>query len=101
MKSLDERTGAFLIRIWEERRDLPEAPRVWRGSIFNVQTGDLTYFTSLREVCGYLEDETGMAGAAAPDVHSTIHPANLPPSPGSPRRVDGPAGDRPTDEDRS
>jgi hypothetical protein len=95
MNSFDERTGSFLVRIWEERRDLPDAPRVWRGSIVNVQTGDLTYFSTLLEVCRYLEQETGMAGSAEPDLRPPVRalPGSSPA--GREGATDGRAGDRP------
>lgn len=93
MDSLDERTGSFLLRIWEERRDLPDAPRVWRGSIANVQTGDLTYFSTLPEVCRYLEREMGMAAPAEPDLRSVARlAAEAAPAAGVDGRT-GPAGE--------
>ena len=33
MSSLDERSHTFVVRIWEERRDVADAPSTWRGRV--------------------------------------------------------------------
>lgn len=52
---LDQRTFAFIVKIWWERRDVEQAAPVWRGSIEDVQSGRRVYFRSLHELCQYLE----------------------------------------------
>ena len=73
MKPLDERSFAFYVKIWEERRDIVGADAVWRGSVDDVGGGDRLYFASLRELCAYLEHRSGMIGAPqAQQVESLI-----------------------------
>ena len=66
MKPLGERSYAFVVNIWEERRDIPGAPPTWRGSVNNVQNGTRIYFSTLREVCEYLGQQSGMCDGESP-----------------------------------
>ena len=52
---IDQRTFAFIVKIWWERRDVEQAAPVWRGSVEDVQSGRRVYFGSLPELCAYLE----------------------------------------------
>lgn len=61
MRPIDERTFTYVVKIWEERRDVAGAERTWRGSVDNVQTGDRLYFGTLLELSDYLRRESGMA----------------------------------------
>jgi hypothetical protein len=61
----DERRHSFVVRIWEERRDIPDAERTWRGSVDVVHTGTRAYFASIDELCAYLHQESGMGVASA------------------------------------
>ncbi len=60
MKPLDGRTCSFVVKIWEERRDLVEAEPVWRVSVDHVQGHARAYFSSLAELCAYLQAQSGM-----------------------------------------
>ena len=59
MSSLDERSHTFVVRIWEERRDLPEAVPTWRGRVDEVRTGVRRYFNSLDDLVAYLSSHSG------------------------------------------
>ncbi len=63
MSSLDERSHTFVVRIWEERRDVDDAPTTWRGRVDEVRTGVRRYFTTLEDLVTYLSSQSGMAGA--------------------------------------
>lgn len=52
--SLDEQSHAFVVKIWHERRDVPGAELVWRGSVDDVRGGPRVYFNSLVTLCNYL-----------------------------------------------
>lgn len=60
MRPIDERSFTYVVKIWEERRDLVGAEPTWRGSVDNVQTGVRVYFGTLIELSDYLFRECGM-----------------------------------------
>ena len=60
MKSLDERSHTFVIRIWQERRDVSDAPPIWRGRVDDVRAGSRAYFTSLQQLMEYLSGRSMM-----------------------------------------
>jgi hypothetical protein len=62
MSSLDERSHTFVVRIWEERRDVEDAPTTWRGRVDDVRTGVRRYFTRLEDLVAYMSQQSGMAG---------------------------------------
>ncbi|MBV9582299.1 MAG: hypothetical protein JO057_27255 [Chloroflexi bacterium] len=62
MSSLDERSHTFVVRIWEERRDVADAVPTWRGRVDDVRTGVRKYFTTLEDLVSYLSHESGMVG---------------------------------------
>ncbi len=62
MSSLDERSHTFVVRIWEERRDVPGAPSTWRGRVDDVRSGARRYFTTLEDLVAYLSSQSGMDG---------------------------------------
>ena len=64
MSSLDERSHTFVVRIWEERRDLANATPTWRGRVDEVRTGARRYFTTLEDLMTYLSNQSGMVAPA-------------------------------------
>jgi hypothetical protein len=70
MKSLDERTHTFVVRIWQERHDLGESTPTWRARVDDIRTGSRTYFTSLEQLLHYLSGRTEANG----DVDDTTLP---------------------------
>ena len=62
MSSLDERSHTFVVRIWEERRDVADALPTWRGRVDDVRTGARRYFTTLDDLVAYLSQQSGMEG---------------------------------------
>jgi hypothetical protein len=62
MSSLDERSHTFVVRIWEERRDVADALPTWRGRVDDVRTGVRRYFTTLDDLVEYLSHQSGMVG---------------------------------------
>jgi hypothetical protein len=67
MSSLDERSHTFVVRIWEERRDVADALPTWRGRVDDVRTGVRRYFTTLDDLVNYLSQESGMGGGPGPE----------------------------------
>jgi hypothetical protein len=62
MSTLDERSHTFVVRIWEERRDVDGAPTTWRGRVDDVRTGARRYFARLEDMVAYLSQQSGMDG---------------------------------------
>lgn len=62
MSTLDERSHTYVVRIWEERRDVADAVPTWRGRVDDVRTGVRRYFTTLDDLVEYLSHQSGMAG---------------------------------------
>ncbi len=58
----DARSHAFVVRIWEERREIADAPAIWRGSVCDVRGGTPLYFSTLPALCSYLAGQTGITG---------------------------------------
>lgn len=50
MTHLDDRTLVFIIRIWLERRELDQAPPIWRGMVEHLETGQRRYIKDLAEI---------------------------------------------------
>ena len=59
MRSLDERSQTFVVRIWQERRDVAGALPMWRGRVDDVKLGSRAYFTSLQQLMEYLSGKSG------------------------------------------
>jgi hypothetical protein len=68
MSTLDERSHTFVVRIWEERRDVADAPSTWRGRVDEVRTGVRRYFTTLEDLVTYLSSQSGMDGNGAEPI---------------------------------
>lgn len=51
---LGDRTLVFVIRIWQEPREIDDAAAGWRGSIEALQDGRRRYFTRLEEIPAFL-----------------------------------------------
>jgi hypothetical protein len=60
VKPIDERSFAFVVKVWQERRDIDGAAPTWRGSLDDVQSGDRVYFDTLSELCEQLRAHAGL-----------------------------------------
>jgi hypothetical protein len=65
MMPADEQSHAFVVRIWEERRDIPGASPIWRGVVSDARSGARIYFDTLPALCAFLARQTGIDGLAA------------------------------------
>lgn len=54
MTLLGDRTLVFVIRIWQEPREIDDAAPGWRGSIEAIQDGKRRYFTRLEDIPPFL-----------------------------------------------
>ena len=51
---LEDRTSAFIVRVWIEQREVADAPVTWRGSIEHVASGQGRYVTMLDEIAEFI-----------------------------------------------
>lgn len=76
MTYFEAEAHSFVLRIWREHRDDPDAPAEWRGWIEHVQSEQRYYFRNLSEipdiVAGYVSDATGITE----QVFMPIQPKN-------------------------
>jgi len=64
MTSRDDRNLSFLVKIWQERREIAGAVPQWRGSVSDIGRGTPAhYFDSSTELVRYLEQRSGIAPA--------------------------------------
>jgi putative component of toxin-antitoxin plasmid stabilization module len=50
VKSADETTHAFIVRIWVEHGLRKDAEPIWRGVIEHVGSGERAYFDKLEQI---------------------------------------------------
>ena len=61
MKSTEETTHAFIVRIWLEHQDIKDQEPIWRGVIEHVEIVDVgdekpVYFNDLDKMSSYLSE---------------------------------------------
>lgn len=54
MDYLKESDHAFIIRIWQENRDIPNALPRWRGVIQHVMSGDQKVINKLDDILDFI-----------------------------------------------
>lgn len=52
---LEDRTSAFIVRVWIEQREVASAPVTWRGSIEHVESGESRYLTDLGDLARFIQ----------------------------------------------
>jgi len=64
-------TYLFVLRIWFETREMPDAAPLWRVSVRNTASGEIRYFDTAEKLVWFLETTTG---GVPPDLLSDLHP---------------------------
>ena len=54
MALLEDRSAAFIVRVWGERGDTDDAVREWRGSVEHVQSGERAFFRHLEQAVAFM-----------------------------------------------
>jgi hypothetical protein len=54
MKSFEENTHAFVVRVWLEPREIDGAPPEWRGVIEHVPSGERRYLRNLDDIAVFI-----------------------------------------------
>lgn len=62
MSLLEDRTAAFVVRIWRERGELPDSPREWRGMIEHVGSGQRAFFRELAAMVDFMKHHIASVG---------------------------------------
>ncbi|AWV07659.1 hypothetical protein C9I47_1972 [Lysobacter maris] len=55
MALLEDRTAAFIVRVWSERSDSETVAAEWRGSVEHVQSGQRVFFRHLETVVDFMK----------------------------------------------
>jgi hypothetical protein len=68
MALLDDRSAAFIVRVWCERGDGPgDRVRDWRGSIEHVESGERIFFRELHVMTEFMSRRLQALGVVATD----------------------------------
>ena len=66
MKSFEENTHAFIIRLWQEPREIEGAAVEWRGMVLHVETNRRRYFNRLDDIVSFIAPYVGKRTAYIP-----------------------------------
>jgi len=55
MRSFEDNTHSFIVRIWLEPREIQNEPPEWRGMIEHLPSGDRRYLRDLDEISSFIE----------------------------------------------
>ena len=59
MARFDHESHSFVIRLWQEHQEHPDAPLIWRGWVEHVQSGMRHYFQSVAALNDIVFDYLG------------------------------------------
>jgi hypothetical protein len=65
MALLEDRTAAFIVRIWCERGDASSLVPEWRGSVEHVQTGQRAFFRQMDAILDFMKPHLEAMGIDA------------------------------------
>lgn len=65
MTLLEDRSAAFIVRIWSERGDSTGAATEWRGSVEHVQSGQRAFFRHLESIIEFMKPHLESIGIDA------------------------------------
>ena len=66
MPLLEDRSAAFIVRVWCESGERPGVVRAWRGSIEHVASGERSFFTELDAVTAFMTPHLVRLGIEEP-----------------------------------
>jgi hypothetical protein len=66
MPLFEDRSAAFIVRVWCESGEAPGAVRAWRGSIEHVASGERSFFTELHAVITFMRPHLVRLGIEDP-----------------------------------
>lgn len=74
MTYFEAEAHSFVLRIWRENREDPDAPAVWRGWIEHVQSEQRHYFRKLGDIPSIVSAYVGDAADLENQVFMPIQP---------------------------
>jgi hypothetical protein len=74
MTYFEAEAHSFVLRIWRENREDPDAPAEWRGWIEHVQSEQRHYFRKLGDIPGIVSSYVGDAADLENQVFMPIQP---------------------------
>jgi hypothetical protein len=86
MPLFEDRSAAFIVRVWCESGDEPDAVRAWRGSVEHVASGERSFFTELDAVIAFMKPHLVRLGIEEP-TRFWEHVEELAASPVLPRPI--------------
>ena len=57
---MDEQVYVFVVKVWREEREIPNADPLWRRSIENALSGEHRYCSTMAELYDHLCQQSGM-----------------------------------------
>jgi hypothetical protein len=66
MPLFEDRSAAFIVRVWCESGEVPGTVRAWRGSIEHVASGERSFFTELDAVIAFMRPHLVRLGIEEP-----------------------------------
>lgn len=66
MPLFEDRSAAFIVRVWCESGEVPGAVRAWRGSIEHVASGERSFFVELDAVIAFMTPHLVRLGIEEP-----------------------------------
>jgi hypothetical protein len=63
MKSFEENAHAFIVRLWQEPREIEGAVVEWRGVVLHVATNRRQYFKHLDDIISFIAPYAGKRNA--------------------------------------
>jgi hypothetical protein len=66
MPLFEDRSAAFIVRVWCESGEVPGSVRAWRGSIEHVGSGARAFFTELDGVTAFMKPHLVRLGIEEP-----------------------------------
>lgn len=90
MPLFEDRSAAFIVRVWCESGETPGAVRAWRGSIEHVASGQRSFFTELDVVTAFMRPHLVRLGIEEPtrfwEHMEDAQPSPVPPETAPPAR---------------
>jgi len=66
MPLFEDRSAAFIVRVWCESGENPGVVRAWRGSVEHVGSGERSFFMELDDVIAFMKPHLVRLGIAEP-----------------------------------
>ena len=59
MNAIESNAYSFVVKIWQERREVEGGEPLWRGRVDYIQGGEQVYFHCLEQLMAFFKEVTG------------------------------------------